>query len=103
MEISKDLYRWSRYRARQKGIPFEIELVDIIVPNYCPITGMKLEKNESHSGLNSPTLDRFDNDKGYIKGNVQVISNLANLMKSKATPSQLQDFATWIKNNHSTT
>jgi hypothetical protein len=44
----------------------------------------------------SPSIDRKDNTKGYTKDNVWVISQLANQMKSNATPEQLRAFARWI-------
>ena len=45
---------------------------------------------------NSPSLDRIDNSKGYIKGNVWVISQKANAMKNSATLEELKIFSTNI-------
>ena len=73
----------ARRRARRKGIDFEIDSSDIKIPEKCPITGVKIEFGDD-GGLNlsSPSLDRIDNSKGYVKGNVAVISNKANKYKS---------------------
>lgn len=39
------------------------------------------------------SLDRIDNTQGYIPGNVEVVSYLANMMKSSASREQLVTFA----------
>lgn len=44
----------------------------------------------------------IDPTKGYIKGNVEVMSSLANTMKSKATPEQLLHFAQEILKRYAT-
>ena len=46
---------------------------------------------------NSPSLDRIDNDKGYTKGNVIMVSHMANSIKNQATPDQIQKVATFYK------
>jgi len=40
-------------------------------------------------GRNSPTLDRIDNRKGYVKGNVIVVSWRYNSLKKDAPPEEL--------------
>lgn len=98
----KDMYRWARYRAKKKAISFTLALDDIVIPMFCPILGIELKFNTTHSLYNSPTLDRMDNTKGYEKGNVWVISNLANLMKSNATPAELLAFSGWVTKTYAT-
>lgn len=90
---------YARARAKGKGLECTITKNDITIPEFCPIFGFKLERNvgNGHGGrFNSPSLDRIDSSLGYVEGNVQVISQLANAMKSDATPEQLLQFAEWI-------
>lgn len=70
------------------------------LPEFCPITKLKLETHVGkHTGLmsNSYTLDRIDNSKGYIKGNVAIISHKANRMKSDLTLQQIENLYNYVK------
>lgn len=44
---------------------------------------------------NSPSLDRIRNELGYVRGNVIVISNRANRLKSDASIEELRDIASF--------
>jgi glutamate synthase domain-containing protein 2 len=55
----------------------------------CPALGMPFKVGYKDGISNSPSLDRIDNSKGYIKGNVVWVSMLANMIKSSATPEQI--------------
>jgi hypothetical protein len=61
----------------------------------------KVRDRRGRSGLltviESPTLDRIDNSKGYIVGNVWVISMRANRLKSDATVDELMMLATNLR------
>jgi len=95
----RQLFKTARNRAIRRGIPFDIEISDIVIPVTCPILDIPLLLNlETGAGGkdNSFSLDRIDPAKGYVKGNVQVISHKANSMKFTATKEELLKFANWI-------
>lgn len=75
-------------RSRKKGVPCDLELSDVQVPAVCSVLGIPLFKDR---GLcdNSPSVDQLVPGAGYMKGNVRVISNRANRLKSNATLAEL--------------
>ena len=84
---------------KKRGIHFDLKYTDFELPEYCPILGMKLEYGSGNDGNapNHATLDRINNSKGYIPGNVMIISRLANAMKNESSFEQLQTFITNYK------
>lgn len=99
-KYEKHLINQVRHRCKKKGIPFNLEVEDIIIPSHCPVLGFPLKRaiGEKSNKYDSPSLDRIDPGKGYIKGNVMVISQRANVMKNDATKEELELFADWVKN-----
>jgi len=89
------IIRNSKFMAKRRGIHFDLKYTDFDLPEYCPILDIKLTFKSQSSGneYNHASLDRIDNNKGYIKGNVIVLSRLANAMKNCADYSQLRLFS----------
>ena len=92
--VRKILYT-IKSRAKSKGIDFNLEHGDIELPTHCPILGVELKKVHGASGKvgyrpNAPSVDRIDPNKGYVKGNVRVISSRANLLKNNAEVWELE-------------
>jgi hypothetical protein len=87
----------ARYRAVHSGIPFSITLNDIAIPKYCPLLGLLLKTTKGRLSNNSPTLDKIIPSKGYVKGNVWVISHKANRMKSDMSIFDMRNFADIIE------
>jgi len=92
----------ARARARDKNIPIDIDIKYLrdIWPknNKCPALNIELKQgNKGISHDASPSLDRILPNKGYVKGNVQWISKLANQIKSSATPDQVIQVGLYLK------
>jgi len=96
------LLKRAKERAKKQSIVVDLSADEITISQYCPILGIELQVNTGYVGgrSNSPSIDRKDNTKGYTKDNVWVISQLANQMKSNATPEQLKAFARWIRQEY---
>ena len=85
MEVSKK-------RSRDKGLEFNIEPSDIVIPNFCPYLGLEIS-HEIGTGKRrpgSPSLDRIDSSKGYTKDNIIVCSWRANSLLKDGSLAELK-------------
>ena len=97
----KDLLDGVRKGAKQRSIEFNLKAEDIrpLITERCPILNIKYELNKpnkkwgkksgQNNWTNSPSVDRIDNTKGYLKDNIIVVSMMANTIKNQATPDQI--------------
>ena len=96
--IEYNLLSNARRNAKKKGVPINITIEDIVVPEFCPVLGFRLEKSKAKGPqLQSPTLDRIIPELGYVKGNVAVISHRANRIKSDAKIEEILQVAEFLK------
>lgn len=82
----------ARNRAINKNLEFNLTIDDIIIPKECPILETPFVMGKKGDYMYTPSIDRIDNSKGYIKGNIQIISMKANTMKNSASTEELQKF-----------
>ena len=95
----KDFLRYlltgARGRAKARGLEFSIQRSDLTLPERCPVFGVVLALPLYGDGSrkprpNAPSLDRIDSSKGYVPGNVRVISHRANVLKSNGTLAEFE-------------
>jgi len=80
-----------------RDLDFNLDLVDIVIPSHCPVLGIPLDCAAERPSNNLPSLDRIDNNRGYLKGNVWVISWRANLLKKDASLAELKALVTALE------
>ncbi len=94
----KKLIQAAKGRALRDGVPFGLILDDITIPAVCPVLGIAFVVGEGGRAHGSPSLDRINPAKGYVPGNVRVISWLANWVKGSHTdPEIFEKVAAYIR------
>lgn len=83
----------AKTRSVRFNLEFNLELSDIIIPEICPIFKVPFIVGDVNL---TPSIDRIDPNKGYIKGNIMIISNKANRIKSNGTPEEIMQVAKFL-------
>jgi len=93
----------AKRRAKDKDLPFNLIKQDIadVWPkdDYCPALRIPLRIKRgkgAHITDNSPNLDRIIPRLGYVKGNIVVVSKLANAIMTSARPSEVIKVGKWF-------
>jgi hypothetical protein len=91
----------ARYNSKQKNIIFNINENDVeeLWPedNKCPALRVDFIMGTKGGADYSPSLDRIVPKLGYVKGNLQIISFLANKIMNNATPEQVIQVGEYFK------
>jgi len=96
MTLEKQLFYRLKANAKQNKVKFSLSVEDIVLPDVCPV--YKVPFIYKHS-LWTYSFDRVDNSKGYIKGNVRVISRKANRQKSDMSIEDLERIINYMKSH----
>lgn len=94
-QIIREKFR--RKKASNYKHEWNIEFNDLSFPTHCPILGIELNYSASYRSDDSPSFDRIDSSKGYVKGNVAIMSWRANRIKNDGTAEEHQRIADFIK------
>jgi hypothetical protein len=85
------MFHSAQQSARTRSISFELTVNDVPeIPDVCPVLGIPLFRTNGVQTMNTPSLDRIDASRGYVRGNVRVISLRANILRSNATVEELR-------------
>lgn len=97
IDAAKLLYKNIKSRCKRTGREFSIDLEDIIIPEKCPVFGFELKREDKQTWMSAPSVDRINSSKGYIKGNITVVSRRANILKRDATIDELEQLLNYYK------
>lgn len=96
----KWLFWAAKRRAKNSGLEFTLTQNDIpVIPVLCPVLLIPLiiKSGSCGPGVNSPTLDRIDNSKGYVPDNIAIISWKANSHKGDLNIVQIERLLNYAK------
>ncbi len=89
-------------RASRKKIPCDVSAIRELLadpPVLCPALGIKLTAgSHGHQGpaSTSATIDQRVAGKGYVEGNMDIIAQRANRIKTDATTAEIRAVAEWV-------
>ena len=97
LSVRRYLLRVARRRAKDAGTECTIAADEIPWADTCPVLGVALKQNAGNLDRYAYSLDRVDSSKGYVKGNVRIVSWQFNNLKSNMTLEQVERFYLYMK------
>lgn len=94
--------KWEKCRPECGIVDIDKQyIIDLIQKqnNRCVYSGIEFDWDKFQNNPYQASIDRIDNDKGYIKGNVQIVCNIVNQMKSNLTDVEFFDYVKAIHEN----
>jgi hypothetical protein len=96
---AKTAWERARTRAKKHEIEFTITPEDVqnVWTDTCPIYQIPLRTNEGKADADSHSIDRIDNTKGYVPGNIAIVSMRFNTEKRNLTPELLKRMLAYME------
>lgn len=105
-DITGQMWSHMRGKAKERGIQFDISL-EYVWDLYekqnrkCALSGVDLSFSNK-TKTTTASLDRIDNSKGYIEGNVQWVHKWINIMRNVLTCEEFIDWCKKVAKNNKT-
>ena len=95
--VCKLKYSNRKKKLKYRGEELQAKFEDIEFPDVCPILGIPLDYDMIEQSDYSPCFDRYDTSKGWVKGNIIIISLRASLIKRYGNSEELKKVAKFLK------
>lgn len=80
------ILRAARKRAKEQGVPFNLNEEDVLIPDTCPVKGcgrqLICNVGGGRATPSSPSLDKYIPEEGYVRNNTWIICFECNARKS---------------------
>lgn len=99
----------SRTSARQRNYEWDLKIEDLYELYHnqsgkCALTGdtltLEVQTRRKEESSSTISIDRIDNEIGYIKSNIQFVTLQSNICKNSFTTSQLIEFCKKVVNHY---
>ena len=84
-------------QAKLLDVPFTIKLDDIVLPEKCPALKIPIELSKPKRHPHTPTAIMLDFARGFVPGNVVVVSYAAAELRGTAEAKDLRALADFIE------
>jgi hypothetical protein len=84
-QIVRSKFRAKKANSLSSGWEWTVDFGEIEFPRLCPVLGIELDYWAESRQENSVSFDRIDSSKGYVSGNVVIMSWRANRIKNDGT------------------
>ena len=96
-DYQRRMFLAARARAKSKGVPFTLNVEDVVIPDKCPVFGIDIDVKGAKYAPNIPSIDRVVPELGYTKENVRIVCYRANRLKNNASFEELELIYNWMK------